>query len=63
MNSLQPMFITWGKSATFLYNDAYIHILGSKHPNAFGLPLQMVCNEVWYQVGKKLNCCITIDDL
>lgn len=34
--SQQPMFIAWGKAQTWLYNDAFIPILGQKHPDALG---------------------------
>jgi CheY-like chemotaxis protein len=37
LNSQHPMWVGWGPDATFLYNDAYIHVLSSaKHPSATG---------------------------
>ncbi|MGZ8343792.1 MAG: hypothetical protein ACXW27_09370, partial [Allosphingosinicella sp.] len=27
-----PMFVAWGGELRFLYNDAYVEILGNKHP-------------------------------
>lgn len=30
--SAQPMFMAWGPDQTWLYNDAFIPILGRKHP-------------------------------
>ena len=36
--SRQPMFMAWGPDRTWLYNDAFIPILGLKHPRALGRP-------------------------
>ena len=48
LNSPQPMWIGWGKEATFLYNDAYIAVLSlAKHPSALGRPMQEVWSEIW----------------
>jgi signal transduction histidine kinase len=41
--STQPMFTGWGPEQTWLYNDAFIPILGMKHPSALGRPSM----EVW----------------
>ena len=46
-SSAFPMFIAWGADLRFLYNDAYIPILGDKHPAAFGAPFQQVWGEIW----------------
>ena len=43
--SRQPMFIAWGESQTWLYNDAFIPILGQKHPGALGAPAMQVWGE------------------
>jgi PAS domain S-box-containing protein len=34
----KPMFVVWGPSRALLYNDAYVPLLGSKHPGALGQP-------------------------
>jgi len=34
----KPMFIVWGPEQTLLYNDAYVPLLGQKHPQALGKP-------------------------
>src|SRR6478609_1769730 len=31
-----PMFLAWGPELGFVYNDAYIDVLGAKHPAALG---------------------------
>ncbi len=43
--SRQPMFIAWGADQTWLYNDAFIPILGQKHPEALGKPAMVVWGE------------------
>ena len=34
----KPMFVVWGPSRALLYNDAYVPLLGPKHPGALGQP-------------------------
>src|SRR6267154_4206351 len=34
----KPMFVVWGPSRALLYNDAYVPLLGSRHPSALGQP-------------------------
>src|ERR1700761_5146511 len=43
LGSRHPMWIGWGPDMTFLYNDAYLHVLGlAKHPQALGQPAKKV---------------------
>jgi PAS domain S-box-containing protein len=49
--STQPMFVAWGPERTWLYNDAFIPILGRKHPEALGRQSREVWNEAWDVVG------------
>ncbi len=42
-----PMFLAWGRELAFLYNDAYIDILGHKHPWALGERFQDIWPEIW----------------
>lgn len=51
MQAKQPMFIVWGPDQVLLYNDAYIPVLGGKHPAAFGKPFL----EVWYEIRADLD--------
>ena len=46
LNSGHSMFLAWGPELTFFYNDAYIPLLGSKHP-ALGKPFQDVWHDIW----------------
>ena len=45
LDSTQPMFMAWGTAQTWLYNDAFIPILGRKHPDALGQPTLSVWGE------------------
>ena len=47
----QPMFIAWGPARTWLYNQAFIPILGLKHPAALGRPSAEVWAEGWSDIG------------
>jgi signal transduction histidine kinase len=49
--STQPMFMAWGREMTWLYNDAFIPILGKKHPGALGRP---ALAEVWSEAHEVL---------
>jgi signal transduction histidine kinase len=52
LNSSHPIWIGWGPDAIFLYNDAYIDVLGAaKHPAALGRPAQQVWAEIWHYCG------------
>jgi PAS domain S-box-containing protein len=47
VSSAFPMFVAWGPDLRFLYNDAYVPILGDKHPAAFDAPFQQAWSEIW----------------
>ncbi|PZQ76924.1 MAG: hybrid sensor histidine kinase/response regulator [Variovorax paradoxus] len=46
-----PTWLAWGEALTLVYNEAYVPLLGGKHPHALGAPLQQVWGEVWPDVG------------
>ena len=50
--SKQPMFMAWGAQQTWLYNDAFVPILGAKHPAALGRP---ALAEVWSEAREVLT--------
>lgn len=50
LDSKTAIFIAWGHDLCVLYNDAYIDVLGDKHPNALGKPLRTVWPEVWRDI-------------
>jgi signal transduction histidine kinase/CheY-like chemotaxis protein len=51
LNSKFPMFVSWGVSGGFLYNDPYVPVLGEKHPAAMGRPFAEIWSEIWHDVG------------
>jgi PAS domain S-box-containing protein len=44
------MAICWGPAFTFLYNDGYMQLIGTKHPWVLGLPCREVIPEAFYLV-------------
>ena len=42
-----PQLLWWGPEFCCIYNDAYIPILGTKHPWALGRPVAEVWHEIW----------------
>jgi PAS domain S-box-containing protein len=54
LNSNAAMFLVWGPQRTFLYNDAYLPVLGAKHPQALARPMEESWSEVWGEVGPLL---------
>ena len=49
--STQPMFMVWGRDRLWLYNDAFIPILGRKHADALG---RHALNDVWPEAAADL---------
>ena len=47
LGSAFPAAVRWGPQLIQVYNDAYIAILGDKHPSAFARPMQEVWPEAW----------------
>ncbi|MEB3310061.1 MAG: ATP-binding protein [Snowella sp.] len=55
LTSGQPMFIWWGEDLIQLYNEAYKMLLGDKDPSAFGQSAVSVWQELWEQVGPRVE--------
>ena len=55
LHSRQPMWIGWGPSLIYFYNDAYRSIIGGKHPWALGRPISEVWRELWSDIGQMLD--------
>jgi PAS domain S-box-containing protein len=55
LNSRFPMFVRWGPDLIHFYNDAYIPILGQKHPAALGRPAREIWSEVWPLIEPQIN--------
>ncbi|HEY1506691.1 MAG TPA: PAS domain S-box protein [Stellaceae bacterium] len=46
-----PMAVRWGPEFITIYNDAYIPILGDKHPGALGASAREVWAEIYDELG------------
>ncbi|RZL37345.1 MAG: PAS domain S-box protein [Rubrivivax sp.] len=44
------MWLGWGPQLGMVYNDAYADMLGNKHPQALGTPVQQVWPEIWSDI-------------
>jgi PAS domain S-box-containing protein len=51
LGSRYPMFIWWGRELINLYNDAYLPMLGKRHPNALGKSAPVIWSEIWDIIG------------
>jgi PAS domain S-box-containing protein len=54
LTSRFPMFLWWGDELRLVYNDAYRHLLGNKHP-ALARPGRLVWAEIWDVIGPMLR--------
>ena len=55
LGSRFPMFVWWGPQLVNLYNDAYVPILGKRHPTALGRPAADLWAEVWDVIGPQVE--------
>ncbi|MCW7538064.1 ATP-binding protein [Aquabacterium sp. A7-Y] len=55
LNSRFPMFVWWGSELVNIYNDAYIPVLGKRHPQAFGGRAREIWNEIWPVLGPQVD--------
>jgi two-component sensor histidine kinase len=53
--SRQPMWVWWGPELINFYNDAYLPIIGGKHPGALGQPARQVWAEIWPQIDERVD--------
>ncbi|HZP42246.1 MAG TPA: PAS domain-containing protein, partial [Candidatus Binatia bacterium] len=51
LDSRYAMFVWWGEDLIQFYNDAYIPILGARHPDALGRPASETWRDIWDTVG------------
>jgi len=51
LNSRFPMFVWWGPDHINIYNDAYIPMLGKRHPAALGRKARDSWDDIWHIVG------------
>lgn len=50
-----PITLLWGTDYTLLYNEAYVELIGDKHPEALGAAAQGVFAEAWDFIGPRLD--------
>ena len=53
--SRQPMWVWWGPQLVNFYNDAYLPIIGGRHPAALGRPAREVWPEIWDQIRFRID--------
>ncbi len=53
LGSRYPMFVWWGQENLNFYNDAYIPMLGARHPYALGMSASELWAEVWDEISPK----------
>jgi PAS domain S-box-containing protein len=58
LHSPFPTILSWGPEMVFLYNDAAISTLTTKHPNALGGFYRDVFHEAWDLVSADLEACL-----
>jgi PAS domain S-box-containing protein len=51
LGSGYPMYLAWGSDFIQFYNDAYLPILGIKHPSALGIASPLTFPEIWEFIG------------
>jgi two-component sensor histidine kinase len=49
------MWLWWGPELINFYNDAYLPIIGGKHPGALGRPARQVWAEIWDQIKARVG--------
>ena len=54
LSSRFPVLIWWGPELVKIYNDAYVELIGTKHPSALGRPGREVWPEIWETIGPML---------
>jgi len=50
-----PAALLWGPELVVLYNEAFVALIGDKHPSALGAPARDVFSEVWQTLGPQLR--------
>jgi PAS domain S-box-containing protein len=48
--SRRPQYLVWGPDYRFFYNEAFLPVIGIKHPVGFGMPMPDVWPEVWEDI-------------
>ncbi|MBA3612238.1 MAG: PAS domain S-box protein, partial [Nitrospirales bacterium] len=55
LDSRYPMFVWWGEHQVNIYNDAYIPMLGNRHPKALGESASDIWADVWEVIDPQVQ--------
>jgi hypothetical protein len=55
LNTHFPVSLMWGPELVMVYNDAFVQLIGDKHPSALGTPAREVFPEAWHVIGPMLG--------
>lgn len=55
LGSRYPMFLLWGPDLVQIYNEAYIKLIGAKHPAALGRSIRETQAESWAIIGPMIH--------
>ncbi|XXH02022.1 hypothetical protein Hte_008387 [Hypoxylon texense] len=50
-----PAVLFWGEPSSVIYNEAYLPMLGNKHPNAIGMSASDVLSSIWDQLSRAIS--------
>ncbi|NYG56558.1 SpoIIE family protein phosphatase [Nocardioides perillae] len=59
LDSRFPMTLMWGPQFVLVYNEAYVELIGDKHPAALGATSREVFPEAWEQIGPWMSDVLT----
>jgi len=51
LGSRFPITLLWGEQHVLVYNEAYVELIGDKHPGALGRPAREIFPEAWPVIG------------
>ncbi|MEU8615120.1 PP2C family protein-serine/threonine phosphatase [Actinoplanes sp. NPDC048791] len=55
LHTRAPVTLFWGPDHVLVYNEAYVPMIGDKHPAALGAPAAKVFAEIWSTIGPMLE--------
>ena len=55
LNSRFPMNIWWGPELLNFYNDAFIPVLGRRHPDSLGKPARTIWPDAWPTIAPQID--------
>jgi PAS domain S-box-containing protein len=58
LESRIPMAVSWGPEMIQIYNDAYVALIGEKHPEALGAHAAETWREAWHRIGPQFEAAL-----